>query len=141
MDKVVENIRSNRDVLRAVIAQFSSEPYSCAPGRIVCLKHEGFQEEREWRAIYAPKFWPSSIMESATEIVAGIPQVVYKIPLDARVSGHLADLEFATMFDRLIVGPTPYVWPMYDAFVGALVKAGVADAAKRLFASGIPIRA
>jgi hypothetical protein len=30
---------------------------------------------------------------------------------------------------------------MYEAFVDALVKAGVADADKRLFASGIPIRA
>jgi hypothetical protein len=45
------------------------------------------------------------------------------------------------LFDRLIVGPTLYPWPMYEAFVDALVKAGVADVDKRSFASGIPIRA
>ena len=45
------------------------------------------------------------------------------------------------MFDRLIVGPTPYVWPMYDAFVDALAKAGIVDPGTRLFASGIPLRA
>jgi hypothetical protein len=108
---------------------------------VICLKHEGFHEEREWRAIYAPKCWPSALMESSTEVIDGIPQIVYKIPLDAKVSEYLTDLDFSKMFDRLIVGPTPYPWPMYEAFVDALIKAGVADADKRLFASGIPIRA
>ena len=54
---------------------------------VVCLKHEGFREEREWRAIYSPKRWPSEIMEHSTEVVAGVPQVVYKIPLDVKVHG------------------------------------------------------
>jgi hypothetical protein len=55
-------------------------------------------------------------MEFSTEVVAEIPQVVFKLPLDAKVSGHLADIDFSVMFDRLIVGPTPFVWPMFDAF-------------------------
>ena len=45
------------------------------------------------------------------------------------------------MFDHLIVGPSPYLWPMFEAFVDALVKAGIQDADKRLVPSGIPIRA
>ena len=105
------------------------------------LLAEGFREEREWRAIYAPKFWPSTLMESSTEIISGIPQIVYKIPLDAKVSDRFTDLDFPRIFDRLIVGPTSYPWPMYEAFVDALKKAGVDDAEKRLCVSGIPIRA
>jgi hypothetical protein len=108
---------------------------------IVCLKHEGFHEEREWRAIYTPKRWPSLLMQSSTEIVAGVPQVIYKVPLDGSASPLIADLDFAQVFDRLIVGPTPYPWPIYGAFVEALKATGVPSAEERVFASNIPIRA
>jgi hypothetical protein len=108
---------------------------------IVCLKHEGFHEEREWRAIYTPKRWPSPLMQSSTEVVAGVPQVVYKVPLDGSASPLIADLDFTQVFDRLIVGPTPYPWPIYGAFVEALKATGVPNAEERVFVSNIPIRA
>jgi hypothetical protein len=108
---------------------------------VVCLKHEGFGEECEWRAIYQPKILASTLMKSTTKVIAGVPQVVYEIPMDVTASPELADLDFAKMFDHLIIGPSPYVWPMYQAFVDALTDAGIADAAKRLVPSGIPIRA
>jgi hypothetical protein len=142
LDQVIENIRASCDFIRNVDhAVLVRTVFLMLLAGVVCLKHEGFHEEREWRAIYAPHFWPSPLMESSTEVVAGIPQVIYKIPVDASVSSHLADIDFATMFDRLIVGPTPYPWPMYQAFVPALKQAGVADAENRIFPSGIPIRA
>ena len=108
---------------------------------VVCLKHEGFHEEREWRAIYAPTRQPSRLMESSTEVVSGVPQVVYKVPLDASVSNQIADLDFTQIFDHLIIGPTSYPWPIYGAFVDELTKAGVANSAERVLVSGIPIRA
>jgi hypothetical protein len=80
-------------------------------------------------------------MKPATKVIAGVPQIIYEIPMDVKVSAELADLDFVKMFDHLIVGPTPYVWPMYEAFVNALTDAGIADATKRLVPSGIPIRA
>lgn len=141
LEEVIENIRANCDYLRTVERSILvSTVFMMLLAGVVCLKHEGFHEEREWRAIYAPKRWPSALMESSTEVIGGIPQIVYKIPLDVKVSEYLTDLDLSKMFDRLIVGPTPYPWPMYEAFVDALVRAGVADADKRLFASGIPIR-
>jgi hypothetical protein len=79
-------------------------------------------------------------MESSTEVVAGVPQVVYKAPLDGSASPLIADLDFAQVFDRLIVGPTPYSWPIYEAFVEALKAAGIANANERVFISNIPIR-
>ena len=80
-------------------------------------------------------------MESSTEVVGGVPQVIHKAPFDGSVSPLVADLDFAKVFDRLIVGPTPYPWPIYGAFVEVLKAAGVASAEERVFVSSIPIRA
>jgi hypothetical protein len=142
IDQVVANIQANREYLhtlgREAIVQLVFQMFASG---IVCLKHEGFHEEREWRAIYTPKRWSSPMMESATEVLAGVPQIIYKVPLDGSVSPLIADLDFARVFDRLIVGPTPYPWPIYGAFVGALKDTGVQNADERVFISNIPIRA
>jgi hypothetical protein len=63
------------------------------------------------------------------------------LPLDSTVSDALGDLDLSRMFDRLIIGPSPYPWVMYEAFTAALTKAGVMEAETRVFTSGIPIRA
>jgi hypothetical protein len=62
------------------------------------------------------------------------------VPLDETVSNVLSDLDVRNIFDRLIIGPTQYPWVMYDAFVKALVAAGIPDADKRVWPSDIPIR-
>jgi len=36
----------------------------------------------------------------------------------------LADLDFARVFDRLIIGPSQYSWAMYEAFVDAFGPRG-----------------
>jgi hypothetical protein len=108
---------------------------------VTCLKHEGFHEEREWRAIYGPKRLHSPLMTSSTEVVAGVPQFVYQLPLDARVSDALSDLDLAKIFDRLIIGPSQYPHVMKEAFEKALAAAGVkVDRYMGVYASGIPIR-
>ena len=84
---------------------------------------------------------PSQLIESSTEVISGVPQVVYKVPLDASVSDQIADLDFTQIFDHLIIGPTPYPWPIYHAFVEELTKVGVVNSAERVRVSGIPIRA
>jgi len=149
LEEVIENIRANRDYLRMIDRNALIKlVFLTFLFRVVCLKHEGFHEEREWRAIYAPTLGPyasmlgpSRLMESSTEVVSGVPQVVYKVPLDASVSDQIADLDFTQIFDHLIIGPTPYPWPIYGAFVDELTKAGVANSAERVLVSGIPIRA
>jgi hypothetical protein len=103
------------------------------------LKHEGFKEEREWRLIYAPKRWPSPLIEPSTEVVGGIPQIVYKIPFDATASDSLKEFDLARLFDRLIIGPSQYPWSMAEAFISALKTAGIAPE-DRIILSRIPIR-
>jgi hypothetical protein len=79
-------------------------------------------------------------MESSTEVVSGVPQFVYKMPLDASVSSALADLDFSRLFDRLIIGPSAYPWALFDAFTRELAKAGIPPAPEQVWNSNIPIR-
>jgi hypothetical protein len=138
---VIKNVRLEAEFLRSLPGEAIVQwLFLMLRAAVTCLKHEGFREEREWRAIYYPKLAASKLMETSTEVVGGVPQIVHKIPLDASVDPVLAELDLARMFDRLIIGPSPFPLPIGDAFVDALSKAGVSDAGNRVFASGIPIR-
>lgn len=141
INAVINNVQINRKFLSSVDRpMLLGTVFNMLVAGVTCLKHEGFGEEREWRVLYAPKRWPSPLIEQATETIGGIPQIVYKLPLDVAVSDTLAELDLSRIFDRLIIGPSPYPLAQYEAFVDALEKAGVPDAGARVFASGIPIR-
>jgi hypothetical protein len=138
---VIHNICDNADFLKSIgRSQVIGYVFDMLASGVACLKHQGFGEEQEWRAIYSPHRSPSTLMQCSTEIIGGVPQIVYKVPLDETVSNVLSDLDVRNIFDRLIIGPTQYPWVMYDAFVKALVAAGIPDADKRVWPSDIPIR-
>jgi hypothetical protein len=143
-DDVLKNIEANPDYLRSFDPQIIlGYVFVMLLSGVTCLKHEGFREEREWRAIYHPALYPQgtpSLIESSTEVVGGVPQIVHKLPLDATVDSRLADLDFSRLFDRLIIGPSQYPAPMLGAFIAELTKAGVPDARTSVVVSGIPIR-
>lgn len=142
INTVIKNIRENCDFLRSIErSRIVGSIFNMLLAGVTCLKHEGFHEEREWRVLYAPNREASPLMEHSTEIIGGVPQIVYKAPLDANVSKDLADIDVSRVFDRLIIGPSPYPWVMYQAFVAALAEIGVPEANKRVFVSDIPIRA
>jgi DUF2971 family protein len=142
MHEVIQNISQSCDFLRSVDRQIILNTiFYMFLYTAVCLKHEGFREEREWRVIYSPTFNASPMIEASIEIVGGVPQLVYELPLDESVSPSLGDLDLSKMFDRLIIGPSSYPWVMYEAFVDALTKAGCPEAGNRVIISDIPIRA
>lgn len=139
--EVIGNVRDNQKFLRSVARpHVVGIVFNMLVAGVCCLKHEGFHEEREWRVIYAPGRLPSPLIESSIETIGGIPQTVYRLPLDVSVSNTLGELDLSHMFDRLLIGPSPYSWAMYQAFVAELKNAGVADAETRVVSSGIPIR-
>jgi len=141
IEEVIGNIRTNGDFLLSVDRSLVARTvFMMLVAGVTCLKHEGFCEEREWRIIYVTNLFPSPLMQPSIEVVGGIPQMVYKPPLDVRVSDGLADLDLARMFDRLIVGPSEFSWSMYEAFTKALTAMGVEQAETRVCISGIPIR-
>jgi hypothetical protein len=139
---VAEKIRENADFLKSSLTQqeIAQNLLAMFVTLVTCIKHEGFHEEREWRVIYWPRLDPSHLMESGTELVGGVPQTVYKIPLDAGKSPDLAPVDLNVILDRLIIGPSQFGLIMADAFRRSLEAIGVTDAANRVVVSGIPIR-
>jgi len=141
LDLVTTNIRENCDFLRGVDRGWLlNTVFAMLTSAVVSLKHEGFHEEREWRIIYSPSRRPSPHIQSSIEVVAGVPQRVYKIPLQNNAGANLTGLSPSELIDRIIVGPSQFPWAMYGAFVAALEAAGVVDAANRVFVSQIPVR-
>ncbi len=141
IEQVIENIKASSGFLCSVNrAHVVACVFAMLMAGVLCLKHEGFHEEREWRAIYAPKRLPSVLMEHSTEVIRGVPQLVYKAPLDKKIAPSLADLDLSSLLDHVIIGPSEYPWAMYEAFVEELKVAGVPDAKDRVLVSGIPIR-
>ena len=141
MHSIIDNAKREADFLKTVDRnQINAYIFQILLAAVVSLKHEGFKEEAEWRAIYSPNRQPSPFITSSTELVGGVPQFVYSLPLDKTVSSELAGLDFSVLFDRLIIGPSPYPAPMWTAFVDALKSIGITDAQNCVCASGIPIR-
>jgi hypothetical protein len=141
IQQVIDNIQENVLFLRILDRQvIVGYVFTMLLAGVTCLKHEGFKEEREWRAIYSPAQRSSPFIQASTEIIGGVPQIIYQIPIDKTVSPTLEDLDIAAMFDRLIIGPSPYPLAMHEAFRVALAAVGVVDAGDKIVASGIPIR-
>lgn len=139
--RMCEAIRNNVGLLRSIDSnELLGHVLNMLITHVTCSKHEGFHEEQEWRLLYSPEILSSNLIKKSTEIVRGVPQIVYKIPLDATTYPELADVDFGQIFDRLIIGPSPYPWAMYQAFSDALRVAGVCNPEAKIFASGIPIR-
>jgi hypothetical protein len=143
-EKAAGNIRSGYDLLHSYPEVFIlNVAVLTLIAAVVSLKHPCFHEEREWRAVYIPTFWAalgvkSSPMKSSFEIIGSIPQQIYKIPLDETV--RPSGLDLATIFERLIIGPTSCPTEMHDVFANALAEAGVTNAQDRIVSSRIPIR-
>jgi hypothetical protein len=141
LNAVVGNITENQSFLRSIDGTWlRTSLHAMLLSAMVCLKHEGFNEEREWRIIHAPARHSSEHIKSSIEVIASVPQRVYKIPLQSNEAAGLTGLNPHELIDRVIIGPTQYPFAMWDAFVSALTDVGVTDAANRVFTSQIPVR-
>jgi Protein of unknown function (DUF2971) len=142
--EVLANAEKERDFLRIVsYEQVRNLIFFSFVIASTCVKHEGFKEEREWRIVYLPGYYPPPNpprIESEVVSLSGVPQIVFKFPLDASVAPEIATIDVAAMFERLIIGPTRYPWVMYEAFRRALEQAGVSDPGAKIITSSIPIR-
>jgi Protein of unknown function (DUF2971) len=140
--RIVQNIQDNLDFLRSAGRERVARAiYAMFAAAVTCVKHKGFSEEREWRLIYAPVRLHSPLIQPSTEEIGGIPERIYKIPLDANLPGApegLKQLDLARLFHHLIIGPARYPFSMFEAFREALQNAGVPE--PRIEPSGIPIR-
>jgi hypothetical protein len=103
-------------------------------------KHPGFAEEKEWRVLYWPiSQEPSLWIKNEIISLGGVPQLVYKLPLE-NISSISLIAGIPDLLDRIIIGPTQFPVALGLAFQKLLADAGVGDADKRISLSGIPLR-
>lgn len=142
--RVIRNIRDNTEFLKTRVSEveLSAWIFTMLLAGVTSLKHEGFHEEKEWRGIYCPQVLggPPEIMKPELQVIGGIPQKVYELPLCKTVSPVLESIDLTKIIDRVILGPSQYSYPMYEAFVDALAEIGVPEPANRVAISFIPIR-
>ena len=117
-----------------------SNVFSMLRFAVLCTKHPGFHEEREWRVIYSPKFEPSKRLILDTQIIRGVPQKIFKIPLKNVPEEGFTGAEIPEFVERVIIGPTQYPIAIRDAIIGLLEEAGMENASSKVWASDIPLR-
>jgi hypothetical protein len=138
---LLDRIEGNAEFIRSLgEAHLSAHLFEVFRSAIVCTKHPGFSEEREWRVIYSPTYRLSTRLQSDLVTVRGTPQQIYRIPLQDIPDEGLVGIEIPQFFDRIIVGPAHFPITIADGMTKALEQAGVANAAQRVVISDIPLR-
>jgi len=141
LNRVINNIKDNISFLVTQESQvITNTIFYTLLMAAVSLKHEGFKEEKEWRVIYVPELNPSKLISRKIETIDGVPQNVYQIPLEDNPSENVVGVAIPELIDRIIIGPSEYPIPIYEAFRVALDEAGVENSSSRVFISGIPLR-
>ena len=59
---------------------------------VLCTKHPGFLEEREWRVVASPIMHPTDHATLSVEVIRGTPQTVLKLDLQNQPEKGLLDL-------------------------------------------------
>jgi hypothetical protein len=105
----------------------------------VCTKHPGFVEEMEWRIMHCPTWEISAHLQRAIKVIHGVPQPIYKIPLQS-IPNELVGIEIPALIDRIIIEPTRDPQPIWEAFKDVLASAGVPSPHEKVHQSSIPLR-
>jgi hypothetical protein len=139
--EVISNIKNNIDFLVSLGSDvITNNIFAMLVMAAVSFKHEGFKEEREWRVIYLPDLYPSKLILRSIETINGVPQNVYKIPLEDNPTENVTGISIPQLVERVIIGPSEYSLPLYEVFKVALEEAGLENSASRVIISDIPLR-
>jgi Protein of unknown function (DUF2971) len=135
-DRVTDNIQANINFIKEQgSSNIEAHVFDLLRYAAVSVKNPCFAEEKEWRLIYSPDMDKSEQLQKSIEIINEVPQVVFSIPLYG-----LPELDFPSLLDRIIIGPTQYPFPIAQALVDALRALGVQDPASKVHYSKIPPR-
>ena len=141
LGEIADALETNSEFLRAqdreAIVGYVFNAFKFA---VLCTKHPGFHEEREWRVVYSPKLEKSDRLLKEIRVIGGTPQPIYKIPLQNVPEEGFVGAEIPEIIDRIIIGPTEYPAAAREAFEQLLSEAGVDDPGSRIFVSDIPLR-
>jgi hypothetical protein len=139
--RLINTIDANTSALKKfgedqILAQiFESFRYS-----VLCTKHPGFREEREWRVIYSPAYEKSDRLIADIQTINGTPQPIFKLPLQNVPEEDLYGVEIPELVERVIVGPTHFPDAIREAIVTQLQRNGLSNADSIVTVSDIPLR-
>ena len=137
----INNIRINKNfIINLGKKAVSNYVFELFQSFMLCTKHPGFHEEREWRIIYIPRYKKSDHIMSCVHSIGGVPQPICKIPLADIPNEGLIGIEIPSLINRLIIGPTQYPRVIKDAFIELLKSKDVKDAENKVIISDIPLR-
>lgn len=106
----------------------------------VATKHPGFSEEKEWRLFYRPNEQNSEVMKKRVEVLGGVPQVIYALPLKNDPQLGLHGAAIPSLLDLIIVGLTEHPYLSVQAFRHVLEQAKVENFRDKVVSSDIPLR-
>jgi Protein of unknown function (DUF2971) len=139
--KLFESIKSNHSALLNFGEEYVLEQlFSSFKSAVLCSKHPGFREEREWRVIYSPALAKSDRLLADVKSIGGTPQPIYKLPLKNVIDENLFGIELNQLIERVIIGPTSFPQAIREAIVLKLKEKNVEDAERKVIVSDIPLR-
>lgn len=107
---------------------------------MLCTKHEGFRDEREWRIVRSPAFTIPPALPARVEVIADVPQTILALKLKDHPSLGLVGIEIPKLVKRVIVGPTQYPLIVAEALSRCLKAAGIRSPEEIIAFSDIPLR-
>lgn len=109
---------------------------------VICNKNPGFEEEKEWRAVYMPfkedMTNPNLLNKNIT--INDVPQRIFQIPLKEKLPSHGTGYNLNDIIEYVIIGPTDYPIVIMDALADSMQKAGIENAYSKISISKIPYR-
>ena len=140
--RIAERLGNNADGVRAIERErLRGIVFSMFRFAVLCTKHPGFAEEREWRVIASPRMYASPLLTPAVEVIGGVPQPVQKLHLADIPERNIVGLALPSLVNRLILGPCDYPLTVLQALRESLRDAGVPNPDAVIHVSDIPLRA
>lgn len=147
-DEFFEMLRSIRKAVESESDYIATVPDQALIGVIfnslllyaVCQKHEGFNEEQEWRVIHVPQLHTPTLLKKGVETVRGTPQQVQKLHFENSPDLGVVGIEIKDLVHHVIVGPAQFQGAVREAIIDKLEGAGVPDARSRVVLSSLPLR-
>jgi Protein of unknown function (DUF2971) len=104
------------------------------------MKNKVFSEEKEWRIVYRPWWLSSNFLKLSIETVRGVPQPIYKFPLEDSQQFAISDISPEKLIEKILVGPSNDAYLIERALKDCLRRNDFLDFENRVFASNIPLR-
>lgn len=140
-DKLINSIDNNIGYLSEKLKpeEIAEWVYWTLVMAVVSLKHPSFSEEREWRLVHLPAHFRNKL-ESQTETIRGIPQVIYKFNFQNDLEKGISGTELNELVDSVVIGPSQFADAIRESLILEMTSAGIEDAANKVFFSNIPLR-